>query len=159
MLSSPDWKLTLLTNHQVSRQCPTTKYPCSAQPQTLQCPTAKYPCSAQLQSIPAVPNRRVSRECPTAEYQYSCSAFAVLQGRQLREGRETLHFLCNSGSRVGMLEVDNFTYFQGSGRVQDFYISRRMDGMRLGVLAFSAPKVALDPALHPGGLQGSTRQQ
>ena len=79
MLSSPDWKLTLsdqppsilaVPNHQVSLQCPTTKYPCKAQPK----------------SIPAVPNRRVSLQCPTAEYQYSCSAFAVLQGRLLGGG-------------------------------------------------------------------------
>ena len=32
----------------------------------------------------------------------------MLQGRQLREGRETLHFLCNNGFRVGMLEVKFF---------------------------------------------------
>ena len=52
--------------HQVSLQCPTAEYPCSAQPQSiltlpnckvsLQCSTTKYPCSAQLLSIPAVPN-------------------------------------------------------------------------------------------------------
>ena len=79
-------------SRRVSLKCPSaTKYPRSAQP--LQCPTAKYPCSAQLQSIPAVskhqispqgksipavPNRRVSLECPTAEYQFflqrMCSA-------------------------------------------------------------------------------------
>ena len=47
---------------------------------SLQCRTAEYPCSAPPPSIPAVPNRRVSLQCPTAEYQYSCSAFAVLQG-------------------------------------------------------------------------------
>ena len=80
-------------SRQVSRQCPTAEYPCSAQPQSilsaqpqsipavrvsLQCPTttypcnaqpqsiptAEYPCSAQLQSIPAVPNHRVSLQCP-----------------------------------------------------------------------------------------------
>ena len=122
-----------MTNHQISLHCPTTKYPCSAQPQSipavpnhpsipavpnrlvsLQSPTAKYPCSAQPPKYPcsaqplnilAVPNRKVSLQCPTAEYQYSCSAFAVLQGRQFRGGRETLHFLCNNGFRVGMLEV------------------------------------------------------
>ena len=117
-------------NQQVSLQCPATKYPCSA-PQSipavhtaqlqsipavtncrvsLQCPTTKYPCRAQPKSIPAVPKRRVSLECPTAKYQYSCSAFAVLQGRQLRGGGGgggTLHFLCNNGFRVGMLEVNN----------------------------------------------------
>ena len=106
-----------MPNHQVSLQCPTTKYPCSAQPQSiltlpnckvsLQCSTTKYPRSDQLQSIPAVPNRRVSLERPTAEYQDSCSAFAVLQGRQLRGGRETLHFLCNIGFTVRMLEENN----------------------------------------------------
>ena len=133
-------------NHQVSLQCPTTTYPCSAQPQSfscsaqpqsiltlpnrkvsLPCSTTKYPRSAQPQSIPtmpnckvslrcptaqpksipAVPKHKVSLECPTVEYQYSCSAFAVLQGRQLRGGRETLHFLCNNGFRVGMLEGNN----------------------------------------------------
>ena len=148
MLSSPDWKLTLVTNRQVSLQCPITKHPCSAQPMSIpamlngcaqpqgfpavpnhqvsvQCPTAEYPCSAQPQSIPAVsnhqisvqgPTEKVSLQCLTAEYpwgaqqpeyKYSCSAFAVLQGRQLRGGRETLHFLCNNGFRVGMLEVNN----------------------------------------------------
>ena len=64
-------------NHQVSLPCPTTKYPCSAQPLTiplpnlrvsLQCPTTRYPCSAQPQSIPAVPNCKVSLRCPSAEY-------------------------------------------------------------------------------------------
>ena len=104
-------------NRKVSLQCSTTKYPCSAQPQSiprvpncrvsLQCPTTKYPCRAQPKSTPAVKKRRVSLECPTAKYQYSCSAYAVLQGRQLRGGRETLHFLCNNGFRVGMLEVNN----------------------------------------------------
>ena len=100
-----------LPKRKVSLQCSTTKYPRSAQPQSipavpncgvsLQCPTAKYPCRAQPKSIPAVPNRKA-----TTEYQYSCSAFAVLQGRRLRGGRETLHFLCNNGFRVGMLEVN-----------------------------------------------------
>ena len=135
--------IAAVPNHQVSLQCPPTKYPCSAQPPSIpavpngrvslqcpttmypgsaerqsvpavpnhhvsrQCPTTKYPCSAQSPSIPAVPNHQVSLECPTAEYQYSCSAFAVLQGRQLRGGRATLHFLCNNGFRVGMLEVSN----------------------------------------------------
>ena len=101
-----------LPNRRVSLQCPTTQV-------SLQSPTAKYPCSpncrVSLQCpttagpnekwIPAVPKRRVSLECPTAQYQYSCSAFAVLQGRQFRGGRETLHFLCNNGFRVVMLEV------------------------------------------------------
>ena len=93
-------------NHQVSQR-PTTKYPCSAQQMSI--PAMLNGC-AQPQSIPAVPNRRVSLKCPTAEYQYSCSAFAVLQGRQLRRGRETLHFLCNNGFRVGMLEVNIIIY-------------------------------------------------
>ena len=57
-------------NHQVSLQCLTAKYPCSAQLQSipavpncrvsLQCPTTKYPCSAQAQSIPGVSNSKVS---------------------------------------------------------------------------------------------------
>ena len=82
MLSSLDWKLTLVTNHQVSLQCPTAEYPCSTQPQSfltlpnckvsLQSSTTKYPRSAQPQSIPAVPNCKVSLQCPTAEYR--CSA-------------------------------------------------------------------------------------
>ena len=74
-------------NHQVSLQCPATKYPCSSQPPSipavpnrkvsLHCPTTKYPCSAELQSmpevyIPAAPNRRVSLQCPTTKY--PCSA-------------------------------------------------------------------------------------
>ena len=107
-------------NHRVSPQCPTAEIPYTAQPQSipavpnckvsLQCPTTKYPCRAQPKNITAVPNRRVSLECPTAEYQYSCSAFAALQGRQLRRGRETLHFSCNNGFRVGMLKV---VFFRG----------------------------------------------
>ena len=143
MLSSPDWKLTFVTNHQVSLQCPTTKYPCSAQPQSiltlpnrkvsLQCSTAKYPRSAQLQSIPAVPNCKVSLQCPTAEYPRSVQPPTIPAGRAhsppgvpnsrvsiflqricsaarktIEGGRETLHFLCNNGFRVGMLEVNNF---------------------------------------------------
>ena len=71
--------------------------------------------SAQPPSIPAVPNRRVSLECRTAEYQYSRSEFAVLQGRELRGLRETLHFLRSNGFRVGMLEVNNVADFRGSG--------------------------------------------
>ena len=81
---------------------------------SLQCPTTKYPCRAQPKSIPAVPKRRVSLECPTTKYQYSCSAFAVLQGRQLRGSREALHFLCNNGFRVGMLEVNDFAVWAGA---------------------------------------------
>ena len=106
-----------VVNHFVSLQRPTAKYPCSAQLQSipaipnrkvsLQYPSTKYPCRAQPKSIPAVPKRRVSLECPTAKYQYSCSAFAVLRGRQLSAGRETLHCLCNNGFRVGMLEVND----------------------------------------------------
>ena len=91
MLSLPDWKLILVTNHQVSLQFPTIKYPCTAQPMSipampngraqlqsipavpnqqvpLQCPTAEYPCSAQPLGILAVPNRKVSLQCPTAKY-------------------------------------------------------------------------------------------
>ena len=120
-------------NHQISLQCPTAKYPCSAQPSSipavpppsihampnrkvsLQCPTAEYPCSVQPPNIPAVPNRKVSLQCPSAEYPWSAqqqsikilAAFAVVQGIQLRGGRETLHFLCNNSFRVGMLEVNN----------------------------------------------------
>ena len=118
--AQPQSVLTL-PNRKVSLQCSTTKYPRSAQPQSipaavpncrvsLQCPTTKYPCRAQPKSIPAVPNRRLSLECPTAKYQYSCSAFAVLQGRQLRWGRETLHFLCNNGIRLRMLEVNTHIF-------------------------------------------------
>ena len=146
MLSSPDWKLTLVTSHQVSLQCPTTKYPCSAQPPSipavpsrrvsLQCPTAEYPCTAQPQSIPAVPNCKVCLQCPTAEcpcsvqpsniparsnrkvslqvpsakYPWSAQqqSINILAAHlQCWGGRETLHFLCNNGFRVGMLEMNN----------------------------------------------------
>ena len=138
-LQCPTAKSPCSAQPQVSLHCPTAKYSCSAQPlsilavphrkASLQCPTAEYPCSAQppnipagpnrkvtlQQSIPAVAKRRVSLECPTAEYQYSCSACAVLQERHLRGGRETLHFLCNYGFRVGMLEVNSphmlFSFF------------------------------------------------
>ena len=86
MLSSPDWKLTLVTNHQISLQGPTRKYPCSAQPQSIpavpnpsipQCPTAKYPCSAQPQSILTLPNRKVSLQCPTAKYPRSAQRQSI----------------------------------------------------------------------------------
>ena len=80
--SAQQQSIRTLPNHQVSLQCPTTKYPCSAQPQSLltlpnrrvslHCPTAKYPCSAQPLSIPAVPNQQVSLQCPTTKY--PCSA-------------------------------------------------------------------------------------
>ena len=122
--SAQPQSILTLPNRKVSLQCSTTKYPRSAQLQSipavpncrvsLQCPTTKYPCRAQPKSIPAVPNHRVCLECPTAEYQYSCGAFAVLQGRQLRGGRETLHFLCNNAFRVGMLEVNSFKHFSKS---------------------------------------------
>ena len=112
----------------VSLQCPTAEYPYTAQPQSI--PTAKYPGSAQLQSIPAVSNHqeclqgptekypcsapRVSLECPTAEYQYSCSAFAVLQERQLR-GAGKRYTSCNNGFRVVMLF---FLFFLRAGVLQ-----------------------------------------
>ena len=109
--------LTDVPNRKVSLQCPTTKYPCCAQLQSipavanrrlsLRCRTAEYPCSAQPKSIPAVPKRRVSLECPTIKYHYSCSAFAVLQGRQLRGGQGNVTLLVHDGFRVGMLEVNN----------------------------------------------------
>ncbi len=89
-------------NRRVSLQCPTAGYPYTAQLQSipamlnpqvsLQCPTTKYPCGAQPPSIPAAPNHQISLQCPTAE-QRICSAFAVLQGRQLTGGRETLYTL------------------------------------------------------------------
>ena len=76
-----------MTNHQVSLQCPTAEYPCSAQPQSilavphcrgsLQCRTAEYARSAQPPSIPAVPNRRVSLQCPTAEYPYTAQPQSI----------------------------------------------------------------------------------
>ena len=93
-LSAQPPSIPAVPNRKVSLQCSTTKYPSSAPFKvSLQCPTAKYPCSAQPQSIPAGPNRKVSLQCPSAEYPWSaqqqrinitCSAFAVLQGRQLR---------------------------------------------------------------------------
>ena len=138
MLSSPDWKLTLVTNHQVSLQCPTAEYPYTAQPQSipavlnhkvsLQCPTAKCPCSAQLQSIPPVSNHQISLQGPTEKYPCSAQAHGTpgvpnsqvsmfLQricsiARKTVEGggRETLHFLCNNSFRVGMLEISNLRY-------------------------------------------------
>ena len=72
-----------MTNYQVSLQCPTAEYPCSALPQSiltlpndhasLQCPTAEDPCSAQPPSIPAVPNRRVFF-WQSSTTKYPCSA-------------------------------------------------------------------------------------
>ena len=72
---------------------------------SLQRPNSKYPCNAQLQNIPeisrlqislqdpienilVISTRRISLEYPAIEYQYSCSAFAILQGRRLRETRK-----------------------------------------------------------------------
>ena len=120
-------------NHQVSLQGPTTKYPCSAQPSSipavpnhqvsLQCPTAKYPGSAQPPNIPAVSNHQISLQRPTEKYPCSAQAQSIpgvpnskvsifLQricsaARKTVEGggKETLHFLCKNGFRVGMLEV------------------------------------------------------
>ena len=75
MLSSPDWKLTLVTNHQVSLRCPTTKSPpttkylCGAQPMSI---PVMLPACAQPQNIPAKPNHQVSLRCPTTKY--PCSA-------------------------------------------------------------------------------------
>ena len=43
----------------------------------LQCPTAKYPCSAQLQSIPAVSNHQISLPGPTEKYPCSAQAQSV----------------------------------------------------------------------------------
>ena len=85
MLSLPSVRsLTAVPNRRVSLQCPTTKYPCSAQPPSIpsvpkqqvsvQCPTTKYPCNAHPQIIPAVPNHQVSLQWPTATAEYSCSA-------------------------------------------------------------------------------------
>ena len=118
-------------NHQVSLQCQTAKYPCSAQPMSilarrvsLHCPTTKYPCSAQPLNILAVSNHQISLQDPTEKYPCSAQAQSIrgvpnskvsifLQricsaARKTVEGgggREALHFLCNNGFRVGMLEV------------------------------------------------------
>ena len=54
-------------------------------------------------SIPGVPNSRVS-----IFLQRICSAARKkVEGGGGGGGRETLHFLCNNGFRVGMLEVNN----------------------------------------------------
>ena len=124
-------------NCKICLQCPAAEYPCSVQPSnipagsnrkvSLQCPTAKYACSAQLQSIPAVSKHQISQQGPTEKYpcrsqaqnipgvpnskvsiflQRICSAARkTVEGRG---GRETFHFLCNNGFRVGMLEVNDF---------------------------------------------------
>ena len=74
-----------MSNHQIS----------------LQGPAEEYPCSAQAQSIPGAPNSRVS-----IFFQRICSAAR----KTVEGGRETLHFLCNIGFRVGMLEVNNLRF-------------------------------------------------
>ena len=67
-LGSVSFLRTTKVLQEVSLQCLTTKYPCSAQPQsTAQCPTAEYPCTAQAPSIPAVPNRRISLQCSSTK--------------------------------------------------------------------------------------------
>ena len=89
-----------LPNCKVSLQCPIAEYPCSVQPPNiLQGPPEKYPCSAQWQSIPGVPNSRVS----IFLQRIGSAVRKTVEGR----GRATLHFLCNNGFRVGMLEVNN----------------------------------------------------
>ena len=85
MLSSPDWKLTLVTN---------PEYPCSAQPQSilklhnrkvsLQCPIAEYPCHVQpherklfISSIPTLKpllKRSVTFPCPPSLQHCKCAA-------------------------------------------------------------------------------------
>ena len=96
----------------------------------LQCPTAKYPCSAQLRSIPAVSNHQISLQGPTEKYPCSAQPESIPWSAQQQSinilaahlqcckedaarktvdrGQGTLHFLCNNGFRVGMLEVNNF---------------------------------------------------
>ena len=67
-------------SHQVSLQCPTAEYPCSA----LQCPAAECPCSAQYpcraqpqtQSIPAVANHQVFLP-PSRKHYISCPIRAL----------------------------------------------------------------------------------
>ena len=90
-MSSPDWKLTLVPNHQVSLQRPTTKYPCSAQPMSipamlngcaqpqsiLAVPNRRVSCSAEPQNILAVPIRRISLHCRTAEYPCSAQPMSI----------------------------------------------------------------------------------
>ena len=62
-----------------------------------QCPNPKYLCSARWQSVLVVPspcNAEPLSICPcAAKLQYSCSAFAVLQGRQSRGRQEKITFL------------------------------------------------------------------
>ena len=63
-------------NHQVSLQWPTTKNPCSAEPQSIPAvPNCRVSlqsaCSVQPPNIPAGPNRKASLQCPTAEYPWS----------------------------------------------------------------------------------------
>ena len=65
----------------------------------LQCPDAKYPCNAQTPSMLAVTNHQVSLQCVSLE-----------RGGGGRRGRETLHFLCKSSFRLGMLEVNNLFF-------------------------------------------------
>ena len=83
MLSSPDWKLTLVNNRQVSLQSPTTKYPCSAQLQSI--PVPNHQVSLQcLTDVPnrkkilPVPNHQVSLQCPTTRYPCSAQPQSIL---------------------------------------------------------------------------------
>ena len=137
--SAQPQNIPAVPNCKVSLQCPTTKYPCSAQLPSipavpnrrvsLHCRTAKHPCSAQPLSILAVPNRKISLQCPTAKYPCTAQPQSILgvpnsrvsiflqricsaARKTVEGGRETLHFLCNNGFRVGMLEVTMF--FVGS---------------------------------------------
>ena len=123
-----------MLNGSLSRQCPTTEYPCSASPASipavpnrrvalqvpnhgvsLQCPTTEYPCSAQPPSIPSMPSRRVSLQCPTTEYPCSAQPPSIPAAVPKRKVspilQETLHCLCNNGFRVGMLEIVLYMFY------------------------------------------------
>ena len=106
--SAQPQSIPAVPNRRVSLQCPTSEYPCSAQP--------KYLCSAQCQNVLVVPspcNAEFHSNCPcSAKLQLSCSAFAVVQGRQFRGsggGQGNITFGAITGFRVGMLEENNLT--------------------------------------------------
>ena len=105
--SAQPQSILTLPKRKVSLQCPTAEYPCSHQI-SLQGPTEKYPCSAQAQTIPGVPNSKASI--------FLQRIFSAAR-KTVEGGRKTLHFLCNNGFRVGMLEVNNFCMIGLNSRI------------------------------------------
>ena len=116
-----------MSNHQIS----------------LRGPTEKYPCSAQAQSIPGVPNSGVSI--------FLQRIFSAAR-KTVEGGRETLHFLCNNGFRVGMLEGNNLciclraSFKEPACAVGVVFLVAIVAAVVIVVAVFAAPPAVFD---HP----------